>query len=112
MKREIIILFSISFLAIPLFWYGNYMTPPPSSPSGNGNPAIAIMLILLILFVTMVYHWIKIFNKHPMKPSLSILGIIIISVHLIVSFLYQRNSLLDYKEVIAHAYEVRFGYID
>lgn len=99
MKKEIIFLFSICLLAIPLFWFGYLMNPNPGSSSGNGDPAIIIMCILLILFITMVYNWIKIINKYSIKSSIYILGILIISVHLIVSFLSQRNSFLNYKEV-------------
>lgn len=112
MKKEIMYLFLICIVAIPLFWFGNLMNPSPGSSSGNGNPAIIIMAILLLLFLTMVYLLVKIINNYSLKSSVSIFVILIISVHLIVSFLYQRNSFLNHKEVLANAYEEQFGYVD
>lgn len=112
MKKEIILIISKCIITIPLFWFGNLMNPNPGSSSGNGNPAIIIMAILLVLFLTMVYFWIKIIINYSIKSSVSILGILLISAHLIVSFLYQRNSFLNYKQILANSYKEQFGYID
>lgn len=102
-----------SLLSIPLFWLGHIMTPSPGQSSGNGNPAIIIMGILLIAFGFIIYQWIKILRKYTINLFIKIVGTILIIVHLIISFIYQRNTFIQYKEnVLAKAFEEKFGYID
>lgn len=112
MKKELLLLFSIYIIAIPLFWIGNYLTPSTSLASGNGNPAFVVMFIVFILFLIMVYCWMKIFIHYPIKRSISLLGIVLILAHLTLAFLHQRKSALEFKEIFAERYEEFFGYVD
>lgn len=95
-----------------LFWLGNLMNPKPGSSSGNGNPAILIMWILVPLFCYIVYLWFRIFRSYAIKKMIMGVGSVLIFVHLIVGFFYQRSAFLKYRDIIAEAYKANFGFVD
>jgi hypothetical protein len=111
-RRRIISITVVSLLAIPLFWVCNLMNPEPGQTSGNGNPAILLLFIIVILFFCLLYLWTKIFNELTIKPVILITGITLTFIHLVVSFLYQRNAFLKYKKVLAETHKENFGSID
>ena len=112
MKIAKITLLVASILTLGVFLLGKQMTPIPGTTSGNGNPALLLLLILIPLFVLMVILWIRIFNVHLFSNNVLIIGILCIFIHLTVGFLYQRNALIEYRQIIKDALLKKEGVVD
>ncbi|TKC18873.1 hypothetical protein [Robertmurraya kyonggiensis] len=111
-RKEKIVLLVLCIFTMLLFWLGNLMNPKPGSSSGNGNPAILIMWTLVPLFCYLVYLWFRVIRSYTIKKMIISLGSLLILVHLIVAYLYQRSAFLKYREILAEAYKANFGFID
>lgn len=96
-KITMLILTIISFC---LFQVMNRMTVSPTTSSGNGNPALFFGMILVPIFVLMFLLWLRILRVHAVQMKATIIGLVVTSIHLIISFLYQRNALDHYREFV------------
>lgn len=112
MKNVYLKVIIISVISAVLFYFINLMNPSPGQSSGNGNPAIILMFILGPLFCYLIILWVELFKKVNLKPTLLILGIVGISTHLVVAFLYQKGSFIKYKNILQDAYHEQHGFVD
>ena len=112
MKIAKITLLVASILSLGIFLLSKQMTPIPGTTSGNGNPALFLSLILIPLFVLMVILWIRILNVHSFSNNVLIIGILGIFIHLTVGLLYQRNALIEYRQIIEDALFKKEGVVD
>ena len=112
LKSEKIFAIVISVIVIPIFWICNLMNPEPGASSGNGNPAILLLGIIVIMFFWLVYLWNKILNDYTIKPLVLSIGITITFIHIVISILYQRNSFLKYRNLLAETYKNEFRVVD
>ncbi|MBT2640365.1 hypothetical protein J7E37_20875 [Bacillus sp. ISL-39] len=90
----------------------NRMTVSPGTTSGNGNPALLIALTLFPIFFLLVILWVRVLNFYIFQIKFLIAGMVVIVIHLIVAFIYQKNELVDYQEVIKNALIAKDGFVD
>jgi hypothetical protein len=110
--KRFIGLFINVLVCLILVLFGNAMTPKLGSSSGNGNPAILLLIPLSILFLVLVYQWIRIFKD--VKVSLSRLSLLILALtgYIIAGYIYQLHRLEVYRTIQAEAFESRYGKVD
>ncbi|WP_098747495.1 hypothetical protein [Paenibacillus sp. EZ-K15] len=101
-----------AFVCLILVLFGNAMTPEPGRSSGNGNPAILLIIPLSLLFLVLVYQWIRVFKD--LKMSLSTVSFVILALagYIVAGYVYQLHRLEAYREVLAEAFELRYGEVD
>lgn len=99
-------------VSLVLVLFGHAMTPRLGTSSGNGNPAILLFIPLIILFLLLVYQWIRVFKDA--KISLGRLSVFVTALvgYIIAGYVYQLHRLEIYREIQADAFESKFGYID
>ncbi|GAB6926206.1 hypothetical protein JCM10914A_01890 [Paenibacillus sp. JCM 10914] len=95
-----------------LVLFGNAMTPEPGQSSGNGNPAILLLIPLCILFVVMVFQWIRIFKAMTLSLKLLPQMVLALAGYIIAGYVYQLHKLDIYREIQAEAIELRWGEVD
>ncbi|MGW8826190.1 hypothetical protein ACWGNU_29155 [Paenibacillus lautus] len=105
-----LIIIALALLGMVLF--GNMMTPRPGSSSGNGNPAILLLIPLSILFLMLVYQWIRIFKDLKMPLSWLSLVILALAGYITAGYAYQLHRLEIYREILAEAFQLRWGQTD
>lgn len=105
-------LFINALVCLILVLLGNAMTPKPGTSSGNGNPVILLLIPLSILFLVLVLQWIRMFKD--LKMSLSKLSMLILALagYIVAGYVYQLHRLEAYREVLAEAFELRWGTAD
>lgn len=99
-------------VSLVLVLFGHAMTPRLGTSSGNGNPAILLFIPLIILFLLLVYQWIRLF--HDVKISIGRLSLLVTALvgYIIAGYVYQLHRLEIYREIQADAFELKNGYID
>ncbi|WP_215026775.1 hypothetical protein [Bacillus sp. ISL-39] len=112
MRKTKITLLFLSLLTLLLFFIMNRMTVSPGTTSGNGNPALLIALTLFPIFFLLVILWVRVLNFYIFQIKFLIAGMVVIVIHLIVAFIYQKNELVDYQEVIKNALIAKDGFVD
>ncbi len=105
-------LFIFSLTALAIFQIANRMTAGPTTTSGNGNPVLVGVFILVPIFFLMVMLWVRVFHVHSIGIRTSLIGLFVISIHLIVAFIYQKHALDQYREFIKNAFIEKDGMVD
>jgi hypothetical protein len=110
--KQVIGLLINALVCLILVLFGNAMTPIPGGSSGNGNPAILLLIPLSILFLVLVYQWIRVWKG--VKVSLSRLSLLILALtgYIITGYIYQLHRLEIYRTIQAEAFESRYGEVD
>lgn len=99
-------------VSLVLVLFGHAMTPRLGTSSGNGNPAILLFIPLSILFLLLVYQWIRVFQDVKIsKGRLSLLVTTLVG-YIIAGYVYQLHRLEIYREIQADAFEKKYGYMD
>ncbi len=102
----------LSFISLILFLVGNSMTPPPGTISGNGNPALILFFILIPILICLVLFSVILIRSYSIKNKYLYFTMIILILHFILGFLYQRKELNEYREVIKGVLLERDGIAD
>ncbi|ACX66637.1 hypothetical protein MHI43_22360 [Paenibacillus sp. FSL H8-0457] len=110
--RRFAALIIIALAALGVVLFGNMMTPRPGSSSGNGNPAILLLIPLSILFLMLVYQWIRLFKDVKLSLSRLSLLILVLIGYIIAGYAYQLHRLEIYREILAEAFQLRWGQTD
>lgn len=108
-KITILVLTIISF---GLFQVINRMTVSPTTSSDNGNPALLIAFILVPIFAWIFLLWLRILRVHAVQMKTTVIGLVVTSIHLITSSLYQRHALHHYREFIKSEILKKEGSVD
>ncbi|MED3574918.1 hypothetical protein [Cytobacillus praedii] len=112
MKGVKIILLIIYLLVLGVFLVINQMTPIPGASSGNGNPALLLAWVLLPLLYFLVLLWIRILRMYSINTFFSLGGLLVIMIHQITAFSYQKREINEYRQVIKNALFKRYGIVD
>lgn len=99
-------------ISLVLVLFGHAMTPRLGTSSGNGNPAIMLLIPLIILFLVMVYQWIRLFQDVRISVGRLSLFVTALVGYIIAGYVYQLHRLEIYREIQADAFESKFGYVD
>jgi hypothetical protein len=112
LKKEYILISIISIISGLVFYIFYLFTPSPGRVSGNGNPSLILMPILLPLFVYLVFLWIKVMKNFRINFRVTVITIIVIAFHWFLGLYYQRFLFDSHRNVLADAYQNKFGYVD
>ena len=107
-----ILLILLSLLCALLFFFINQMTPHPGRTSGNGNPAIPIIAVLFLLFCYLVVLWVKVSKNVVVNRLRLIFPMVLIVIYWIFGILYQKNSFIVYRNVLANAHKEKYNVND
>jgi len=105
-------LFVNMLISLALVLFGHAMTPRLGTSSGNGNPAILLFIPLFILFLLLVYQWIRVFQHTEISLKRLSLFVTALVGYIIAGYVYQLHRLEIYREIQADAFELKNGYID
>lgn len=112
MKGVKIILLIVYLLVLGVFLVINQMTPTPSASSGNGNPALLLVWVILPLLYFSVLLWVRILRMYSINTFFSLGGLLVIMIHQITAFSYQKREINEYRQVIKNALFKRYGNVD
>ncbi|MFE8699683.1 hypothetical protein ACFYKX_03485 [Cytobacillus sp. FJAT-54145] len=110
--KNAIILFFVQIIIGGLFYFINIMTPHPGQSSGNGNPAIIVMGVIVLLFIWSVLLWGRVLSNFDFPYKVYRIFIIFILLHWTFGVYFQRQSFLEYRELLSSIQQKNFGVVD